>query len=35
MSVSQLEVAQVHADLQPGARLTLTADQVPALTFTD
>ncbi len=35
MSVSQLEVAQVHADLQPVARLTLTADQVPALTFTD
>jgi hypothetical protein len=35
VSVSQLEVEQVHADLQAVARLTLTAEQVPALTFTE
>lgn len=34
MSVSQLEVEQVHADLQAVARLTLTADELSALTFT-
>jgi hypothetical protein len=35
VSVSQLGVEQVHADLQPVARLSLTADQVPALTFAE
>ncbi len=35
MSLSQLEVEQVHADLQAVARLTLTAEQVPALTFSE
>ena len=34
MRISQLEVAQVHADLQAVARLTLTADEVRALNFT-
>jgi hypothetical protein len=35
VSLSQFDVEQVHADLQPVARLTLTAEQVPALTFTE
>jgi hypothetical protein len=35
VSVSQLEVEQVHADLQAVARLTLTAEQLPALTFSE
>ncbi|MBK5308316.1 MAG: hypothetical protein JJD92_16675 [Frankiaceae bacterium] len=33
MSVPQLELEQVHTDLQPVARLALTAAQIPALTF--
>ena len=35
MSVFQLEVEQVHADLQAVARLALTAAEVPVLTFTE
>ena len=35
MSVFQVEVEQVHADLQAVARLALTADEVPVLTFTE
>ena len=31
----QLEVEQVHADLQAVARLALTADEIPALNFTE
>lgn len=29
-----LEVSRIHADLQPIARLTLSAERIPALTFT-
>ena len=35
MSITQLQVEQVNADLQALARLTLTADEVPALNFTE
>ena len=33
--MSVLQVEQVHSDLQALARLTLTADEVPALNFTE
>lgn len=35
MSLRQLQVEQVHLDLQAVARLTLTAEQIPALTFSE